>query len=1131
MADGLPELTRRLCDAGITLSATELADALWLAPWVSRAKLSAANGPGREDSSENEPPGRTPLASRHDRSPQEDRRDGPGTERVADGSRTAAGTTLLHAFTKGEAGARVESAHSQPVRVSAASALPSHLPLQQALRALRHYRPPVRTTPRELDEQATAERAAETGVVTPILCAERRQSAQVQLLMDSSSSMAPWEELCAELHQVCASSGTFRDVKVHRLYEDKETGALGVGSALLPAGLLRDPTGHRITLLLSDCAGPLWRSGRMQRELHHWVRAAPVAVVQPLPQRMWRRTHLSPQRGQLRRRGGLGGQLEFRSLTRGRTGGGMLPVPVLSATEAAFGGWARLVSGSSGVAMNAAVGLVHARYPESPAPRRQGASDTDALIRSFRKSASPDAVRLASYLSAAPLALPVMQLVQRAMLPHTTPAELAEVLLSGLLIRRSGHEGVEGGPWYEFHQDVRERFLETLSDGEALIVMKRCSQYVERHFGRRARNFPALAASYLSGTVGVGEPGKAPSTRHEPWPPGLQPFAQVSSDVLRRFLPEVPAGDGRTPPSRWTEVLDRANDYQDRYARLGAVRDLNAAVRMYRDLLRTAPGDVRYCTTLGMLAKALLRRWSAARRREDLAEAYTQARLGAAKLTAYEDRQRQGFRVTGVLGDVLREFAAEVQSVDDWRELAAVVEGLESSRFGEPHGRLMTAYELLRRADQVWGAVGEEAGADVLTAHRVRQARANLDMADLAAAMSGPEYADALGEVLDLLDIGVPADAYVRHLQAAVRLLLPLDGDARDFAVLALRGEAHLLLSQHRAGIGPVTAPQVKAGLAREHAAIAAEALDLAAARRGERGRMDEPEELAEHWQLTLLARWGAVEWAADEGKLSWVLEAAERAFALAVESGELERQFSVLRTRADVLREHAQATGGAASYVEAAAALRQARKLRAKGPPEYVELLAREGEMLMLNAELTRDGDTEGRSIRLLRQAVGETAPSATRATWLNCLGRALTVRYGRLRRPADRTEASTVFNEAARTADASLRTVSQARSQAAELLLMQVSRAEPTAQERSQAASLHQLAAEAAEEGGLLEDASTQLQLRAALLEQAGGPTAGAAAQRRVLLFWERHGQPDSKQARQAQAELDRLAGADDG
>ncbi|MEV6540074.1 SAV_2336 N-terminal domain-related protein [Streptomyces sp. NPDC051665] len=521
-ADGpLGGLAERLrARLGVDPSARELAEALWLAEHVSRAEVTPpepelAADPPDEPSSIPAPQEPTPRPDTTAPTPT------PPDDR-----------THLYADRRPRPAPRDGTEQPTPepdfvpVRVPVATALPNSLALQRALRPLQRYHPPVRTTAHRLDEQATAERAAETGLFTPVFRPGARREARMRLLMDASTSTSVWDSTLEELRQICAGLGAFREVQVHYVHQGAD-GQLAIGTsrepgrALRAAEQLRDPTGRQLTLVLSDCAGPLWRSGQLQRLLHHWTRAAPVAVVQPLPQRLWRRTHLPALPGTLRRREGLGARLEFRP-AEGEVPAGALPVPVLGPTRAALGTWARLLSGSTGLSLPAAAAWVHAGHSAAqPRPERP-AADPGPLVTAFRRSASRQAVSLAVSFSAVPLSLPVMQLVQRAVQPGSGPSVLAEVLLSGLLKRGDG----EG--WYEFVPGVREELLRLLPRGDALLVLKHCGEYVERHFGRGVRNFPALALARLTGDTGAVPSGE------EGVP---EAFAEVSRVVLGRFAP------------------------------------------------------------------------------------------------------------------------------------------------------------------------------------------------------------------------------------------------------------------------------------------------------------------------------------------------------------------------------------------------------------------------------------------------------------------------------------------------------------------------------------------------------------------------------------------------------------------
>lgn len=244
-------------------------------------------------------------------------------------------------------------------------------------------------------------------------------------------------------------------MRVHYLHEDPD-GAPGVSTEPSPPAAplrspaqLTDPTGRQLTLLLSDCAGPMWRSGVLHRLLHRWAAAMPVAVVQPLPQRMWRSTHLPARPGLLRRPEQQTGRLEFVS-PEGRPPH-TVPVPVLALHHLSMGAWARLLSGTGQLTQRAAAAWVGPG--QGPAPARPGRSavvSAPERVRVFRRHASPTAVRLAQWLTTTPLELPVMQHLQRAMLPDSGPDALAEVLLGGLLTRVEREP--EGGLAYAFRE-------------------------------------------------------------------------------------------------------------------------------------------------------------------------------------------------------------------------------------------------------------------------------------------------------------------------------------------------------------------------------------------------------------------------------------------------------------------------------------------------------------------------------------------------------------------------------------------------------------------------------------------------------------------------------------------------------
>ncbi|MGP3688433.1 SAV_2336 N-terminal domain-related protein [Streptomyces sp. IBSNAI002] len=781
---GIRELAVLLRGAGLDPSAEELADALWLAARMGR--------PGPPPAPGAEAPVPEPEAGEPESPPDDP---GPIEPEPEDPVRLYAPGPHRAGETEAEFTGEPPVERGVPVRVPAAAALPRILEIQRALRALQRHRPPAPPARTVLDEPATAEASARAlGMVIPVLRPESRREATLRLVMDASPSMAVWQDMFEELRSVCERLGAFRDVQTHYLHRLPDgTAALGrgpvPGAGLRSGDQLRDPTGRALTMVVSDCAGPLWREGSAQRLLHRWAECTPCVVVQPLPQRLWGRSWLPTERGTLSRIEGGGRKLKFRSdrpPLPGRPTGG-LTVPVLPPSAIALGAWARLVAGLGTGPVPAEVGRVLPAHPAAPLPPPRAVRPPRELVARFRSSAAPRAVQLAVYLSAAPLTLPVMRLVQRTMLPDSEPSDLAEVLLSGLL-RRSADTP---GQWYEFAPGVQDVLLGPLGRDEAALVLKHCSEYVLAHFGRGVRNFPALAVSQLTGAppetaepAEVGPvPGGAEPVPAEPVPAERvaagrlpQAFAQVSAKVVRRYLPGMPEDGGPQvrepatpppPPARAAAVRaarERLAD-ADRDGSGDADGDARALYEAVAVLRRAVtapagPGDPHEEAETE-LAGALLRLWAVQRDPELLTEAErTVTGLATAPARALHGRVLYERALAGepradLLAAADREFA----------EAAAVS--------ADPALRRDCA---VRRAETLirLSALREDPGA-------LREARAALEPV-VGGGAAHPELQRALGRVLLALLPHTPDPAERTALAGQAAARLAATGPAGDDA-------------------------------------------------------------------------------------------------------------------------------------------------------------------------------------------------------------------------------------------------------------------------------------------------------------------------------------------------------------
>ncbi|MFR9775142.1 SAV_2336 N-terminal domain-related protein [Micromonospora sp. MS34] len=486
----------------------ELAEALWLSHHLRPRGPTVAASPDTADHAELPEPGEVapePPAPVADAAPEPP--PVPAPPRPA--------PTSLH-VPPAEPG----TVRASEITVPGSIALADRLGLQRALRPLTRRVPSSRE--HILDEEATVRAAAEHLLIDrpwpAVMVPATERWLDLAVVVDTSASMAMWRELATAVAGTLAGSGTFRQVGRWRLNRDD------AGRAVLStwqgeprhAAELVDPSGRRVVLVLSDCVDRSWHTGDAGALLHRWARHGPVAVLQPLPERMWSRTAGRTVAGLLSapRPGAPNTDLRFSPFDGLPAPRGTV-VPVLEIASPWVGRWARLVAGAP--AVTAAVTVVTGE-PEHAGPARPGAAPTPAQrVRQFRAAASREAFQLAGYVAMSEPVLPVIRYIQQAMFRRSTPAQLAEVLLSGLLRVVDARAGR-----YRFVEGVQPLLLDTLTRPElfrAGELLEQLSRSVQARMGVARDHFTALSP-------GPGSPGVASDSR---------PFAVVNSVGLARL--------------------------------------------------------------------------------------------------------------------------------------------------------------------------------------------------------------------------------------------------------------------------------------------------------------------------------------------------------------------------------------------------------------------------------------------------------------------------------------------------------------------------------------------------------------------------------------------------------------------
>jgi tetratricopeptide (TPR) repeat protein len=551
----LASITSALLDAGLDLTAPEVVDVLWFARHVGADVQAAAESPAEsalpDPLTRPQPvpePSPDPNVSERDDDPDEfedlvEVPDPAGEEQ----------STGLH-VASGDRGAGSGPRSGLGMRVPGVAALHDPLLLSRALRPLMRRRPS--RTAFLLDEIGTVERIADMRVIIPHMRPAPARWFELALIVDKSASMAVWQSTIQEFRRLLERQGAFRDVRSWGMMTDFTDGVVRLYPGLGPIdpsrtthkpGELVDPTGRRITLVISDCVSPAWHDGEMATILAQWQRSGPLAIVQMLPEHVWEAT-------------GLGGAADA-DLTATLPGAlnsqlrvsvqdlwyesrrADLAVPIVQLNPRSLRDWSALVMGS---ARSRVAGRIF-HLPETKAdpggadpmnnndatPSREtrtdpsnGAQpkhrDADQLVGNFRALVSKQARQLGGVLATIPvLTLPLMRVVQATLLPATNVTHLAELFIGGILRERQENahlldpEIVE----YTFVPGVSELLIKSVSSYDAIAAL---SLFFERHLGRPINFFALLEdPSKAVGLLGLDEESES--------------FAALTVGTLRRL--------------------------------------------------------------------------------------------------------------------------------------------------------------------------------------------------------------------------------------------------------------------------------------------------------------------------------------------------------------------------------------------------------------------------------------------------------------------------------------------------------------------------------------------------------------------------------------------------------------------
>lgn len=437
-----------------------------------------------------------------------------------------------------------ENIEGLPFQVPAAPALANKLQISRALRPLMRKVPS--SSRRILDVEATVNHIVDALIVeqeiwVPITKPQPERWLNFELVVEENRSSFIWQETINELSQILENYGIFHTVRTWNLSSDHQENLQ----------LVSRKKGHQknhcqynyrelyhsnrrgLILLISDCLSTIWQQKTIYKWLQKWSNQSPTAIMQLFPERLWLSSEL-----------GLGYKVKLSAFNPGEPNSKLicgedldieqaLNLPIITLEPESLKQWAKVVAGYGRIQTPAIVldlDFVEQQVNKTEISQSLEASP-EVIVDRFLATASPTAQRLAGLMAAVPVSLPVVHLIQKTMLPKSTPVNVAEVFLSGMIERKKDvsssvyihKEEIKNREVseYDFVPEVRKLLNQAMRLAETEKVLDVVSEYIADKMGLSIKSFTALLLNLPDFSLEKQEK--------------LLPFAHVAVEVLRNL--------------------------------------------------------------------------------------------------------------------------------------------------------------------------------------------------------------------------------------------------------------------------------------------------------------------------------------------------------------------------------------------------------------------------------------------------------------------------------------------------------------------------------------------------------------------------------------------------------------------
>ena len=339
------------------------------------------------------------------------------------------------------------------------------------------------------EEEKTLEYIANTNIVFPLFKPKKEKRYKLYLFIDISSGMLVWQEMIEQYQKLLTYSGVFKSVDSYyfrdaKFYKDKKT------KKLYNLKELSNIDKNGVVFILTDMLSQNWQ--QYFYSFQKIFRTFSTFIVQMLPYRMWQHSYLS--NANITKVKPIKESFIPNSYSSDidvfiENSSIKLPIVYLELSSLKKVGDALL--GKDNIKLDGAIFDI----PLLQDKREENSHLAGAKghIEKFFASSSSKAQELLIALSAVPITLPIIKVIQEKVIYDRSNIYIAEILNSNLLIEKDNI--------FQFktidNKDLRDELLDILGREKALEILYKNSEYIKESIGAKF-NFKALIEGELN---------------------------------------------------------------------------------------------------------------------------------------------------------------------------------------------------------------------------------------------------------------------------------------------------------------------------------------------------------------------------------------------------------------------------------------------------------------------------------------------------------------------------------------------------------------------------------------------------------------------------------------------------------